>query len=91
MAVTTSYDVQQITQGLDLIKQHKEAIRNAFGASGTGFEAKSSFSDDDVRRLQNSLGVTQGQAQLITSLWPVYQMGYQDGKAKVRAEALTQD
>lgn len=82
---TTGTNVQ-LQQAISLIEQHKDQIRQTLGSPptgvGTSFSPKSSFSTDDVRRLTNSLGIDESQAQQVAELWPVYQFGYMDGASE---------
>lgn len=78
MTTQTSYVTDQVTEGINLIQKHKQAILNVFGMAGTGFSDSSGSFESRVQKLQSSLKVNDEQAKLILAIWPVYEMGYKD-------------
>lgn len=74
----------QISQAVSLVQTHKDRIKSVFGtlSTGTSFDpSKTTFSSSDQARLQSELGLNEEQIQVIAAVWPVYQMGYEDGQS----------
>lgn len=74
----------QTNQAIELVQKHKTQIRKVLGTStGTGFSASYSPSDSDRQRLQSEIsGLNTDQVNQVLSLWPVYQMGFEDGQSE---------
>lgn len=81
---TSTSSQTQTNQAIELVQKHKSQIRSVLGTStGTGFTASYTPSDSDRQRLQSAISsLNIEQVNQVLSLWPLYQMGFEDGQSE---------